>query len=153
MLLKNLTIAVIINAFLVLFTNVGAVSAHGFILITSIGFASLCIFEVLIDYVRGVNHFSEDEDEDDKDFTNDTFSVTVLDRPDTPRAMYLDWPIYDWLKVINVGEQGAKPYRVEYDGICKLVEGSTITIPENSLLFPPGIIYKIVTNEFTSSDI
>jgi hypothetical protein len=80
------------------------------------------------------------EQADEEDTANHTFMLNILDQPATPIARYMDEDIYEW---IEIETSSGPPQRFIFEGTRPYQEGEPIEVPDNCILIPPGILYRL----------
>ncbi len=70
--------------------------------------------------------------------------LQIVDRPDNPIGRFMDADIFEWLHI--KGTDG-KLYRFMFEGTLDMTKGLPNQIPQDCLLLPPGILYKLKSPE------
>jgi hypothetical protein len=88
--------------------------------------------------VNGENSIDVKADED----TREKVTLTILDKPETPIAKYMDFDIFEWL---DIQSENNKPERFIYFGTCDAKQIKEI--PDGCVVVGPGVIYRHISFE------
>lgn len=75
-----------------------------------------------------------------EDTDNHAFLLNILNQPDHPIARYMDEDIYEW---IEIETSSGPPQRFIFEGTRPYQEGEPVEVPDNCILIPPGVLYKL----------
>lgn len=76
--------------------------------------------------------------------TVNRLALKIVATPEKPMGRFMDAEFYEWIDVEGVGREG-EIHRFSFNGTMDLSRGIVCPIPDNCILFPPGILYQVVT--------
>ena len=80
-----------------------------------------------------------EQQEHEHDTEQDRYEVEIVNKPERAIGVYLDSEIYEWLE-LKTSEGPA--LRFEFIGTLTYRDGDTVTVPDNCVLLPPGLLYQ-----------
>jgi hypothetical protein len=66
--------------------------------------------------------------------------VKIIATPPTHFGRYYDTPFYEWL---DIQSPSGEIKRFMFTGTMDMKQGKTFKIPDDGILFPPGILYQV----------
>jgi hypothetical protein len=152
------TITMILSFLVITFTDIDGI-IESFLVGMLITFISSRVFSTLAFKYVSSKIYNNDIDTFNKDMTiiingeklteiktdedtRERVSLTILDKPETPIAKYMDFDIFEWL---DIQSENNKPERFVYFGTCDAKQIKEI--PDGCVVVGPGVIYRHISFE------